>query len=177
MAVISGFNLAEWEHALGKTEQAVVIAQEMLADIQSTPTRFERYDVRGACNLSAYLVALERLAEARATARELLLRHGSDAIHIGQISFASEHLALALRFEGDHARAAQLAARAGAALRSLGYEREITEKATRMRLDALLAQRLPSDQRESLMARSAAMRNEEVVALALAALEEPPDSV
>ena len=77
--------------------------------------------------------------------------------------------------EGDDARAAQLAAHADATLRSLGYEREFAEKATRTRLDALLAERLLSDQRESLTTRGAAMRNEEAVALALAALEEPSD--
>jgi len=145
--------------------------------MKSAPTRYERISVVGASNLIAYLVALDRLTEARATARELLLRHGLNAIYIGQISFALEHLALVFALEDDHTRAAQLAAHADAALRDLGYEREFTEKATRTRLDALLAERLPSDQRESLMARGAAMRNEEAVALALSALEEPPDGV
>ena len=174
-AIILGQNLAEWERALGNTERAVVIAREALADIQGAPTRFESVYVVGACNLIGYLVALDRLAEAKATARELLLRHGSDATHIGQNSFALEHLSLVFALEGDDARAAQLAAHADATLRSLGYEREFAEKATRTRLDALLAERLPSDQRESLAARGAAMRNEEAVALALAALEEPSD--
>jgi len=177
LAIVSGQNLAEWEHALGKTERAVVILEELLADMKSAPTRYERISVVGASNLIAYLVALDRLTEARATARELLLRHGLNAIYIGQISFALEHLALVFALEDDHTRAAQLAAHADAALRDLGYEREFTEKATRTRLDALLAERLPSDQRESLMARGAAMRNEEAVALALSALEEPPDGV
>ncbi len=173
--VVSGLNLAEWEHALGKTERAVVILQETLADMKSAPARFEQWYVSGACNLIGYLVALDRLAEARSTARELLLRHGSDAIHIGQISFALEHLALVLVLEGDLACSAQLAAHADAALRDTGSEREFTEKATRTRLDAFLAERLSNDQRESLMARGAAMSREEAVALALAALEKPPD--
>jgi predicted ATPase/class 3 adenylate cyclase len=174
-AVSSGLNLAEWEHALGKTERAVVIAQETLADIKSAPTRFEGWYVNGACNLLGYLVALDRLAEARVTARELLLRHGLDAIYIGQISFALEHLSLVLTLGGDHTRAVQLAAHAEATLRSLGLEREFTEKATRIRLDALLAERLPIDQRESLETRGAAMSREEADALALAVLEEPTD--
>ena len=176
-AVVSGQNLAEWEHALGKTERAVVIAQETLADMKNAPTRYERISVVGASNLIAYLVALDQLTEARATARELLLRHGLDAIYIGQISFALEHLALVFALEGDHTRAVQLAAHADAALRDLGFEREFSEKATRTRLDGLLAERLPRDRRESLMARGAAMRNEEAVALALAALEESPGGV
>ena len=176
-AAISGLNVAEFEHALGKTERAVVILQETLADIKSAPTRFESVYVNAACNLIGYLVALDRLAEARVTARELLLRHGSDAIHIGQNSFALEHLALVLALENDHAHAAQLAAHADAALRNLGSEREFTEKTTRTRLDALLAERLSSDQRESLTARGAAMRNDEAVALALAVLEELADGV
>ena len=176
-AAISGLNVAEFEHALGKTGRAVVILQETLADIKSAPTRFESVYVNGACNLIGYLVALDRLAEARVTARELLLRHGSDAIHIGQNSFALEHLALVLALENDHAHAAQLAAHADAALRNLGSEREFTEKTTRTRLDALLAERLSSDQRESLTARGAAMRNDEAVALALAVLEELADGV
>ena len=176
-AAISGLNVAEFEHALGKTERAVVILQETLADIRSAPTRFESVYVNGACNLIGYLVALDRLAEARVTARELLLRHGSDAIHIGQNSFALEHLALVLALENDHAHAAQLAAHADAALRDLGSEREFTEKTTRTRLDALLVERLSSDQRESLTARGAAMRNDEAVALALAVLEELADGV
>ena len=176
-AVVSGLNLAEEEHALGKTERAVVILQETLADIQSAPTRFELHYVTGACNLIGYLVALDRLAEARATARELFRRHRSDAIYIAQISFALEHLALVLvlALEGDDARAAELAAHADAALRDLGHEREFTEKATRTRLDALLEKRLPSDQRTALETRGAAMSREEAVALALAALEESPD--
>ena len=175
--VVSGLNLAEEEHALGKTERAVVILQETLADIQSAPTRFELHYVTGACNLIGYLVALDRLAEARATARELFRRHRSDAIYIAQISFALEHLALVLvlALEGDDARAAELAAHADAALRDLGHEREFTEKATRTRLDALLEKRLPSDQRTALETRGAAMSREEAVALALAALEESPD--
>ena len=115
--------------------------------------------------------------ESERSARELLLRHGSDAIHIGQNSFALEHLALVLALENDHAHAAQLAAHADAALRNLGSEREFTEKTTRTRLDALLAERLSSDQRESLTARGAAMRNDEAVALALAVLEELADGV
>ena len=176
-AAISGLNVAEFEHALGKTERAVVILQETLADIKSAPTRFESVYVNAACNLIGYLVALDRLAEARVTARELLLRHGSDAIHIGQNSFALEHLALVLALENDHAHAAQLAAHADAALRNLGSEREFTEKTTRTRLDALLAERLSSDQRESLTARGAAMRNDKAVALALAVLEELADGV
>ena len=174
-AVNSGLNLAEWKHALGKTERAVVIAQETLADIQSVPARFEHSYAHGACNLIGYLVALDRLAEARATARELLLRHGSDAIHIGLVTFALEHLALVLALEGDNVRAAQLAAHTDATLRDLGFEREFTEKATRTRLDTLLAERLPSDQRMALEIRGAAISREEAVALALAALEEPPD--
>ncbi len=173
-AVISGLNLAEWENALGKTERAAVILRETLADMKSAPTRSESMLVVGACNLIGYLVALDRLSEARATARELLRRHGSDATHIGQITFALEHLALVLALQGDDARAVQIAAHADATLRSLGLEREFTEKATWARLDAFLAERLPNDQRESFTARGAAMRNEEAVALALAALEEPP---
>jgi hypothetical protein len=176
-AVVSGQNLAEWEHALGKTERAVVIAQETLADIQSAPTRNEQWYVGGACNLIGYLVALDRLAEARATARELLLRHGSDAINIGLVTFALEHLALVLALESDLARAAQLAAHADATLLDLGSEREFTEKATRTRLDALLAGRFPSNERTALDTRGAAMTREEAVALALAALGEPPDGL
>ena len=176
-AASSGLNVAEFEHALGKTERAVVIAQETLADIKSAPTRFESVYVNGACNLIGYLVALDRLAEARATARELLLRHGSDAIHIGLVTFALEHLALVLALEGDLARAVQLAAHADATLSNLGFEREFAEKATRTRLDILLAKRLPSDQRTAFETRGAAMSREEAVALALAALEEPLDSV
>jgi tetratricopeptide (TPR) repeat protein len=174
-AINCGINLAEWEHALGKTERAVGILRETLADIQSAPTRYESGFVAGACNLIGYLVALDRLAEARATARELLRRYGSDATHIGQISWALEHLALVLALGGDDARATQLAAHADATLRSLGLEREFTEKATRARLDALLFERVPIDQRESLTARGATIRNEEAVVLALAALGEPLD--
>ena len=174
-AVVSGLNLAEWEHALGKTERAVVILQETLADIKSAPTHNELLYVGSARDLIGYLVALDRLAEARVTARELLLRHGSDAIHIGHVTFALEHLALVLALGGDHARAAQLAAHADAALRDLGSEREFTEKAMRTRLDVLLAERLPSNERIALETRGAAMSREEAVALALAALEESPD--
>ena len=176
-AVVSGLNLAEWEHALGSTERAVVILQETLADIQSAPTRNEQWYVGGACNLIGYLVALDRLAEARATARELLLRHGSDAIHIGLVTFALEHLALVLALESDLARAVQLAAHADETLRNLGFEREFAEKATRTRLDALLAERLPSNERTVLETRGAEISREEAVALALAALEELPDGV
>ena len=174
-AVVSGLNLAEWEHALGKTERAVVIVQEALADMKSAPTRNEQFYVTGSCNLIGYLVALDRLAEARATARELLRRHGSDAIHIGLVTFALEHLALVLALEGDLALSAQLAAHVDSALRNLGFEREFAEKTTRTRLDALLAERLPSNERTALETRGAAMSREEAVALALAALEEPSD--
>ena len=79
--------------------------------------------------------------------------------------------------EGDHVRAAQLAAHTDAALRDLGYELEFTEKATRAWLDALVAERLPSEQCEFPTARAAAISREEAIALALAAREEPPDGV
>ena len=146
-----------------------------MADIKSAPARFERISVVGASNLIAYLVALDRLTEARATARELLRRHGSDAVHFGQITSALEHLALVLALRGDDARAVQLAAHADAALRDTGSEREFTEKATRTRLDAFLAERLQNNERRALETRGAAMSREEAVALALAALEKPPD--
>jgi predicted ATPase/class 3 adenylate cyclase len=171
LAITSGVNLAECEHGLGQTERAVVTAREILAEMHAAKAHY----VNLMCNLVGYLVALDRLSEARATARELLRRHGSDASHIGMITQTLEHLALVLALENDHNRACQLAAHADAALCDLGIEREFTEKATRTRLDALLAERLPSDRHESLTARGAAMRNEEAVALALAALEEPPD--
>ena len=175
MAISAGANLAEIEHALGKTERAVVIVQESLVEMQSTPSRAENLSAGLSCNLVGFLTALDRLTEARENARELLRRHGSDAANIGNVIKTLEHLALVLAIEGDHRRAAQLAAHADATLRDLGSGREFTEKTTRTRLDALLAERLPIDQRKDLEARGVAMSHEQAVALALTALEEPPD--
>jgi len=146
-AVISGLTLAEFEHALGKTERAVVILRETLADLQTCA-----------------LVALDRFAEAGATAREQLRRYGSDANHIGLVTFALEHLAHVLALEGDHARAARPRLRARICRES----------------DANAARRPPHRAPPRQRAHSprdsrAAMRIEEAVALALAALEEPPD--
>jgi len=175
MAISAGANLAEIEHALGKTERAVVIVQESLVEMQSTPSRAENLSAGLSCNLVGFLTALDRLTEARENARELLRRHGSDAANIGNVIKTLEHLALVLAIEGDHRRAAQLAAHADATLRDLGSGREFTEKTTRTRLDALLAERLPIDQRKDLEARGVAMSHEQALALALTALEEPPD--
>jgi hypothetical protein len=71
-------------------------------------------------------------------------------------------------------RACLLAAHVDVAMRDLGIQREFTEQTTRTRLDALLYQSLPSAERARLEARGAAMRTEEAVTLALAALEELP---
>ena len=175
VAISAGGNLAEIEHGLGKTERAAVIAQESLVELRSSPFRVENMAANLSCNLVGYLAALGRLPEARTTAREHLRRHGSDATIIGHVTLALEHLALVLALEDDHARAAQFAAHTDTTLRDLGYEREFTERTTRTRLDALLDERLPIDQRRTLEARGAAMSTEEAVALALAALEEPPN--
>lgn len=173
--ISSGLNLAECEHGLGQTENAIVIARETIVEIASALKSPGAHYVNLACNLVGYLAALDRLLEARATARELLRRYGSDANQIGQVTFALEHLALVLALEGDYARACRLAAHADAALRALGIEREFTEKTTRTRLDALLAENLSPEQRVIIEARGAAIIHEDAVAFARAVLDEARD--
>ncbi len=165
-----GLNFAEFEHERGSTARAIEIAQESVAayrrarDVESL--------ANAQANLTAYLVAADKVAEARVTAAETLrlCRDWDAGIHFVPITL--EHSALALAVLGDRTRAARLAGYAEAAFTKLKFQREFTEKKTHARLSELLAA-MPDDERVARFAEGAALAPEAAIEEALEVLTGP----
>ena len=115
-------------------------------------------------NEAGYLLALNRIPEARVAARDAI-RNG-DRNH-PWVAISIEHLALALALDGDFARAAKLAGYSDFAFSRAGFERQFTEQTTRARLEALFRDRVTPEDLAQLYARGAAMTPDDAVALAL----------
>jgi predicted ATPase/class 3 adenylate cyclase len=121
--IISG-NLAEIEACAGNYEQALLHGREALEIARA------RRDWVMVCtlliNITAYLLALDRLAEARATAREALT--ASDEIQSEiHTTVAIQHLAAVASSCGDAARSARLLGYVDATYERLENSREPTE--------------------------------------------------
>jgi predicted ATPase/transcriptional regulator with XRE-family HTH domain len=159
-------NLAEVEHACGRTEHAIAIVRELLPGFRGHSDRLSFANVLA--NYSGYLAATGDLDGARAAAREAIAELAPRDPDIGFIATAIEHLALTLVLSGDGRRACVLAGYTDAAYERLGYERESTEQITHARLCALLREALSADLVRDLRAQGAALAPEAAVALALA---------
>jgi tetratricopeptide (TPR) repeat protein len=161
-------NLAECEHARGRTQRAIEIVREILPmDRRATDRGMLATHL---ANLAGYLIAVDDIPEAAAAAREAIaLRAAQDPDH-GYIASSLEHIALISALGGDLVRAATLEAYADAAFRRHGLEREHTETETRDRLTTLLRAGLESEELWRLSATGEALRPEAAIALAL---EEP----
>ncbi len=158
-------NLAEVEHARGRTQSAIAIVRELLPGFRGHSDRTSYANVLS--NLSGYLAAAGDLDAARETAREAIAELAERDPDIGLIATAIEHLALTLVLVGDVHRACVLAGYADAAYRRLGFERESTEQITHDRLTALLNERLGPDPTTRTLAEGAALARPAAIILAL----------
>ena len=158
-------NLAECEHARGRTQRAIAIVREILPTDRSGTDRNMLATHLG--NLAGYLVAVDDLAEAAVAAREAVaIRAAQDPDH-AYIASSVEHIALVVALGGDLVRAAKLEAYADAAFRRHGLEREHTETATRDRLRALIRAGIEPEELRRLTAAGEELRPEAAIALAL----------
>ncbi len=160
--------LAEVQHQRGQTAAAIALAQEVLAALRADR---DRPTLLGAlANLCGYLVALNRLSEARAVALEAF-RNSSEHDRSGIfVTDAIEHAALTIALRNDLRSSAQLAGYTEAAFRRLGYQREYTEHTTRRRFESLLDGKLAPIERDSLLATGAMLSPEDAIGLAIEGL-------
>jgi predicted ATPase len=158
-------NLAEVEHARGRTSRSIELVRGVLPVFQAERNRSAIANVQR--NLAGYLVADGQIAAARATACDAIRELALDPEH-SFVTMSIEHLALALALDGELARAAKLAGYADAAHRRHGYARESTESITYERLTALLAAELPAEELEAFLEQGGSFSAESAVVLALA---------
>jgi predicted ATPase/class 3 adenylate cyclase len=164
-ACIYAANLAESEHALGNTAAAVTIISDQLPALRAANNRRKLKELLG--NLCGYLVALDRLAEVRATTRELAQVVGEDT-RDASFTMALEHAALAIALDNDISRAAILAGYTETTIAQIGMPREYSEKMTRTRLEAILAERLTPNELAAFQAKGALLAPDDAIALTLA---------
>jgi hypothetical protein len=155
--IIAG-NLAEIEAYGGNYEQALVHGREAL-DIAR-----ERRDWVMVCtlliNVTAYLFALDRLSEARVTAREALAAADEIQSEI-HTAVAIQHLAAVASSCGDAARAARLIGYVDAAYARLENSREPTEAHEYEQALKVLGERLPADDLAANMRAGAMLTTEQ----------------
>jgi predicted ATPase/transcriptional regulator with XRE-family HTH domain len=163
-AITPGLNLAEAEHESGRTERALALVQQLRVDLQRSSHRMQHLHTTLIDNEAGYLLALNRIPEARVAARDAI-RNG-DRNH-PWVAISIEHLALALALDGDFARAAKLSGYSDFAFSRAGFERQFTEQTTRARLEALFRDRVTPEDLAQLYARGAAMTPDDAVAVAL----------
>jgi predicted ATPase/class 3 adenylate cyclase len=129
-------NLAEIEYARGNVERAITMVREALVEHKGQNSR-----VLG--NMAAYLIAVDRLAEARAAAEQCLSQVALDSL-LGAVVI--EHLALVFALVGDTKRAARLVGFTSRAFDQAGSMREYTERVGFERLRAVLIAAHPEDE-------------------------------
>jgi predicted ATPase len=155
-------NFAEMLHHLGETRQAIAIVREALPRFRAGRNSGTLMAVLD--NLTGYLLRVDEVPEAFATAREAIrIAASSDR----EVAISMAHLALALALGDDLSRAATLEGFADNAVREVGFQREFTETVTYDRLMSLLAEKLAPHDLARLLAEGAALSPEAAVALAL----------
>lgn len=159
-------NLAEVEHARGRSQRAIAIARETLLGARSGTDKILFAHILH--NLAGYLAAVDDLPGTTAAAREAIGIHAARNPDHAYVAIGIEHLALAVALRGDHVRAATLEGFADAALRRHGFRRSFTETTTYDRVTALLRKALAPDDLARLTAEGAALTPEAAIALALA---------
>ena len=158
-------NLAEIEHARGRTQQAIGLIREALDDLRTIGDRMML--ATALANCAGYLNAVDDASAASAMARDAIRELAPAAPHATDVAVAIEHLALASALSGDLIRAATLEGYADAALRRLDFKREFTEAMTHERLLKLLNGHLASDDLAQRLAAGQNLAPEEVIAFAL----------
>ena len=147
-------NLAETEFALGEYSRAIEQCRAYI-DYCRAERRVHRL-ANGLANLAAYLLAIDDPIEARAAARESLIRAQETQSRF-LVVIGIEHLAVAGAVLGDPKMAARLLGFSDAHYRQGGTRREPTEQLGFDRLTALLRTTIEPDEIERLMAAGAAL--------------------
>ncbi|MGH7755439.1 MAG: hypothetical protein ACREM8_04030, partial [Vulcanimicrobiaceae bacterium] len=158
------------EYRCGDPAAAARAAGEALAAVAALNRPFLRAGIL--CNLTAYLVALERYAEARERGREALdlaRELGADV----RLAIALQHLAAASVLGtapgrpdgGELAAAAQLVGFADAHLRAIESVRDFTDQRDYDRLVGALRERLGSDALDRHASSGAALSAERAFAV------------
>jgi predicted ATPase/DNA-binding XRE family transcriptional regulator len=164
--LIAVLNLADTEHARGRTERAISLVRETLPTARSGA--YNNVLAHLLHNLAAYLIAVEDLSGAAAAAREAIGIHtAAREPHHAKVAVSVEHLALVFALRGDLVRAATLAGYADASFERHGFQREFTETTTYGRLTALLREGLATGDFARLAAEGATLTPEAAIALAL----------
>ncbi len=162
---IAAGNLAEVEHARGRTPLAISIFEEMLPAARADRDRGRLATALN--NLAGYRAAVGDFPGAALAAREAIeLQASTDSADV-YVGIGIEHLALVAAARGDFSSAATLEGYANAALRRQGFEREFTETTTYNRLTALLHEGVAPDELARLTEEGAALTPEGAIALAL----------
>jgi predicted ATPase len=154
-------NLAETEFASGDTESSVGRLEELLATRASRKNARLRANAKA--NLSVYLLALHREAEARATARTAM-HDAREAGDDGIVACAIQHLA-AMISRTDARTAAKLLGYVDSVFAG-GYRRENTEQYTHALLLTALQEKLNEADIAGLTREGAAMTELQATRLA-----------
>jgi len=158
-------NLAETEHARGRTGQAVEIMLGILPTARAGAATGAVAVMLN--NLAGYLAAAGDLSGAATAIGEAIVVNADAESHRAHAAVAIEVAALVFALRGDVARAAMLEGYADATLRRYGFEREFTERTTNERLALVLRQGLSSEELARLTEEGASLPSHDAVALAL----------
>ncbi len=162
----NALNLAEVEHARGRSARAVSLASQAAAHFKSSGDALTV--LHALSNLCGYLVALDDLPNSRAAGREALalgMTLDRDGV---AVTNAIEHLALIFALEGRYVTAGQLAGYAQGAYERIGYRREPTERMTHERLERLLQTNVAAEEVARLIQLGRSISADRAIALALA---------
>ena len=156
-------NLAESEFGVGDTPRAIALAREVLAGDRN------RREITSICfslaNLSAYLISIKELDEARTLANEAL-RKAVDVQLPVLIACSVQHLAAIATLRGEHDRAAMLLGFTNAIF-GASIPRESTEQREYDSTIEALKHALGEPRVNELLRRGAATPQEQAVAEAL----------
>jgi predicted ATPase/class 3 adenylate cyclase len=167
--IVLSLNLGEIEASDNNFERAVEIARDALS--QTSATRFVAERSTLLSNLSGYLLALGRLAEATAVIRESITatRERQETILLAVSLQRASYIGLT-RAENAH-DAVRVLAYVDATFEALGSIREPLEQREYDRLKTLLRELISDDEMESLTLAGRSMEENEAIATALALLD------
>ncbi len=147
IALVAGMVAAEAHFSGGETDTAIKLGEDAVQVARDLGDEFAQ--MRTLANLATYLVAANRIGDARNAAREAL-QFGYLAQGATTLVWALQHLAMVAalqRVDGEDrdekARAARLLGFTGARLASLGAHGDFSEQQERERLQRVLADTLP----------------------------------
>ena len=150
-------NLADIEHARGNTERAIALVRETIAG-ESWSSLGGDTQAFAYGNLTAYLAAVDDVPAALAAAREAMRLTSSADLESATVACALEHAALAIALDGRIEPAAVIASYCAATFACHKFERDVTERRTHERLEAILNERLGAEERGRLASRGAFLR-------------------